>query len=1564
MSSTLDKYCGSTFWNDSYLDRPDPDFPVCLEQTVLVWIPLGFLWICAPWQLPPLFRPRHSRGRYSKLYLVKQALSCLLFLTSVIGLIITLLEDLGNYRDPTPDKLNPLVLYVNPSIYAATWLMMLLIHESRRRTNNENSPYLFIFWLLSVLCGVFMLQTLIRLAIKEGSTPDLPRFSLFCISYGLECISFIASCISDVSSEVKAAAEKNPQVSASFLSQITFHWYNRMMIKGYKKPLETKHLWELNESDKTQTIHANFERYMIKDLKEAWRKMERKQKREIHKDKEQMNGFSRSVSQDILVMEEKSRKDKKKKPKKEESAPKVAEGWLVLSIMKTFRLVLIKGVIFKLFHDALSFVSPQLLKLMISFTADTSIYLWKGYLYAILLFVTALIQSLILQQYFQCCFLLGMRVRTAIIAAVYKKALTVSNAARKESTVGEIVNLMAVDAQRLNDVTNFIHLLWSAPLQILVGIAFLWEELGPSTLAGLAVMIILIPVNGVLASRTRNLQVKNMKHKDQRMKLMNEILNGIKVMKFYAWEPSFEEQVLGIREKELKVMKKSSYVVAASLFLITCTPFIVILTSFAVYLAVDPNNVLDAEKAFTSISLFNIMRFPLMMLPMLISSMVQARVSCKRLERFLGGENLDTSAIQQDPSFESAVSFSDATFSWNKNESPAIKNVTLDIKPGRLVAVVGPVGSGKSSLISALLGEMENINGFINVKGSFAYVPQQAWIQNDILQNNILFGLEREESRYQKVLEACALLPDLELLPAGDQTEIGEKGINLSGGQKQRVSLARAAYSTAEIIILDDPLSAVDAHVGKHIFEKVIGPNGLFKDKTRILVTHGVTFLPQMDEIVVLVDGKVSEVGSYKTLKANKGAFADFLNTYGEGDRSEEGEATVNVVTEEDLTLGDDQEPQADEHPSDVVTLTLKRENSERARCRKWSKSSVRVSLKKAMRDKVLASEKEGHVEAVKGQRLIEKEAVETGKVKYSVYWKYLRMIGWMYSLLIMVLYIAQNVATIGQNLWLSDWTSDASYYANTTYPSSERDKRIGIFGVLGIAQAVFVFLGLFLITEGTIAASRDLHSRLLHNILHVPMLFFDTTPTGRIVNRFSKDIYTIDETIPLTFRSWLSCFFGVIGTLFVICLATPYFTIVIVPLAIIYYFIQIFYIVTSRQLRRLESVTGSPIYSHFSETVTGLPIIRAYGHQARFLMNNEQIINGNVKCIFPRIVANRWLAVRLEFVGNLVVFFAALFSVTSRGSLASGLVGLSISYALNVTQALNWLVRQTSELETNIVSVERVSEYTKLDNEAPWVMDHRPEKDWPDKGEIKFLDYEVRYRPELDLVLHGLTCDIRPNEKIGIVGRTGAGKSSLTNCLFRIIESAGGKILIDGLDISTIGLHDLRQRLTIIPQDPVLFSSTFRMNLDPFNRYTDEEVWRSLELAHLKQYTHSLPNKLQHQVSEGGENLSVGQRQLLCLARALLRKSKILILDEATAAIDLETDDLIQTTVRTEFADCTVLTIAHRLHTIMDSTRVMVLDAGRIVEFDTPSTLLQSQGLFYCMVKDAGIILTGDTAF
>uniref|UniRef100_A0A3B3VC08 ABC-type glutathione-S-conjugate transporter n=1 Tax=Poecilia latipinna TaxID=48699 RepID=A0A3B3VC08_9TELE len=1154
---------------------------------------------------------------------------------------------------------------------------------------------------------------------------------------------------------------------------------------------------------------------------------------------------------------------------------------------------------------------------------------WEGYFYAVLLLVVALLQSLVLQQFVRRCFVLGMKVRAALMAAVYKKALVMSNDNRKESTVGETVNLMSADAQRFNDVTNFIHLLWSCPLQIIVSVVFLWLELGPSTLAGVAVMLLMVPVNGLLANQAKKIQRENMKSKDKRLKIMNEILNGIKTLKLFAWEPSFQTQVEDIRGEELKVMRKFAYLTSFSTFISNCAPTLVSLATFAVFVGVSSDNILTAEKAFTSISLFNILRQPLSMLPTLIASIVQTAVSKKRLERFLGGDDLESDIVRHDSSF-GKLTISTVFFTLLL---PLFPSVSLDIKPGGLVAVVGAVGSGKSSLLSALLGEMHRTKGFINIQGSLAFVPQQAWIQNATLRDNILFGSPYEEQRFEDILEACALGPDLKLLSAGDLTEIGEKGINLSGGQKQRVSLARAAYSQADIFLLDDPLSAVDSHVGKHLFDKVIGPNGLLKDKTRILVTHGVSFLPWVDEVVVLVNGRVSEVGSYQSLRASKGAFSEFLDTYG---------------TEQKDFISDSEDDQSDVSLADDVSLMLRRENSVR-RSQRGNRSRFDPTVQKL---------RKAHFPGVC--------FLFDMQVKFSVWLQYVQAMGWGYAFWALFIYVMQNVAFIGQNLWLSDWTNDAVEYYNQTYSPKKRDTRVGVFGALGMAQGLFVFLGTLLLTNAAVNASRLLHSRLLNNVLRVPMVFFDTTPLGRILNRFAKDIFTIDEIIPHLFSSWIIHLLGIVGTIVFLCLSTPLFIIVIIPLAVIYFFVQRFYIPTSRQLRRLESVARSPIYSHFGETMSGLSVIRAYNHQERFMKHNEVTIDENLKTIYSRIIVcllNRWLAVRLQFLGNLVVFFAAVFAVISRNSIDSSLVGLSISYALNVTLTLSFVVNITSQLETNIVAVERVSEYAELENEAPWVTQDRPSEKWPEAGRLQFVDYKVRYRPELDLVLKGISCDISGTEKIGIVGRTGAGKSSLTNCLFRIIEAADGRILIDDVDISKIGLHDLRNRLTIIPQDPVLFSGMLRMNLDPFDKFSDEELWRVLELSHLKDYVAGLKEELQHEVAEGGENLSVGQRQLLCLARALLRKSRILILDEATAAVDLETDDLIQTMIRKEFSHCTVLTIAHRLHSIMDSSRVMVLDAGKIVEFDSPSNLMEKRGHFYSMAKDAGITHESETS-
>uniref|UniRef100_A0A8D0EF95 ABC-type glutathione-S-conjugate transporter n=1 Tax=Salvator merianae TaxID=96440 RepID=A0A8D0EF95_SALMN len=1135
------------------------------------------------------------------------------------------------------------------------------------------------------------------------------------------------------------------------------------------------------------------------------------------------------------------------------------------------------------------------------------------------------------------------------------QSLVITNSAKRSSTVGEIVNLMSVDAQRFMDLIFFLNMIWSAPLQIFLALYFLWQTLGPSVLAGVAVMVLLIPFNAVIAMKTRAFQVEQMRYKDSRIKLMNEILNGIKVLKLYAWETSFAEKVLEIRKNELRVLKQSACLHSLSTFAWVSAPFLVALTTFIVYVRVDENNILDAEKAFVSLSLFNLLRFPLNMLPQCISNLVQASVSLKRIQHFLSHDELDPNCVETKlitPGY--AVTVRNGTFSWAKDLEPALIDINWLVPSGSLVAVVGHVGCGKSSLVSALLGEMEKLHGEVAVKGSVAYVPQQAWIQNATLKDNILFGRPYNEQKYQAVIEACALKQDLEVLPGGDQTEIGEKGINLSGGQRQRVSLARAVFSDADVYLLDDPLSAVDSHVAKHIFDNVIGPEGKLKGKTRILVTHSINFLPQVDNIVVIVDGKISEMGSYQELLQQKKSFAEFLRNYAPDE--DEGSQLCSwismiVIEDDEVLLAEDtlsnHTDLADSEPEIIFWLQKLQISiiSSDGECPSKKSTKRRLGDKKSPE---LPLPKKGPSE-----KLIEAEAAETGTVKFTVFWQYIKAVGLLTSVVVCFLYCCQNAAAIGSNVWLSVWTNDP--VINGTQQNV--NMRVGVYAALGLLQGLFVLISSFTLAMAGIKAARALHAALLENKLHTPQSFYDTTPIGRIINRFSKDIYVIDEVIPHTILMFLGTFFNSLSTMIVIMSSTPLFAVVIVPLAILYFFAQRFYVATSRQLKRLESITRSPIYSHFSETVTGASVIRAYRRQKSFVHISDLKVNDNQKSYYPGIVSNRWLGIRVEFVGNCVVLFAALFAVLSKNHLSAGLVGLSVSYALQVTISLNWMVRMTSDLETNIVAVERVKEYSESEIEAPWIIeDKRPPEDWPNHGEVNFINYSVRYRKGLDLVLKDLNLHVKGGEKIGIVGRTGAGKSSMTLCLFRILEAVNGEIVIDAQRIADIGLHDLRSKLTIIPQDPVLFSGTLRMNLDPFNKYSEEEIWTALELSHLKRFISSQPETLDFECSEGGENLSVGQRQLVCLARALLRKTRILILDEATAAIDLETDNFIQTTIRTQFEDCTVLTIAHRLNTIMDYTRVLVLDKGTIAEFDTPSRLIASKGIFYGMAKDAGL--------
>uniref|UniRef100_A0A8D3BME4 Multidrug resistance-associated protein 1 n=1 Tax=Scophthalmus maximus TaxID=52904 RepID=A0A8D3BME4_SCOMX len=1447
----LDKFCSLDSsdpfwdWNHTWYTE-NPDLTQCFQNTVLVWLPCLYLWICSPIYL--IYLRSHDCGYIcmSHLNKAKTAVGFLLWIICWSDVFYYFWERSHGSSVSAP------VHIVSPTLLGLTMLLATLFIQYERMKGAQSSGVLLIYWLLALLCATITFRSKILLALDQVMC--VWRYTTFYIYYSLLLVALFLSCLTDqppLFSKTVKDPNPCPEPGASFLSRITFWWITRMIVTGYKRPLEEKDLWTLNPGDQC---------HKVKRIKQETSYFPGQVPRSEGKEGKEGRAMEES---EILIVK---------------NTQKTREPSLFWALCLTFGPYFLISCLYKLIQDMLMFVGPEILRLLIRFINNSGAPSWHGYFYTALLFICTCVQSLLLHKYFHVCFVSGMRLRTAIIGAVYRKALVISSAARRTSTVGEIVNLMSVDAQRFMELVTYINMIWSAPLSKLICCVCLFFSL-----AHCAAFICCFKC----CVHVHVEQVAQMKNKDSRIKLMNEMLNGIKVLKLYAWELAFKDKVSQIREIELQVLKKAAYLGAISTFTWVCAPFLVALSTFTVYVLIDERNILDAQKAFVSLALFNILRFPLNMLPMVISSMVQASVSMKRLRVFLSHEELQEDGVEHKAvaGCESIQLFS---------ETPCVRRLNVCIPEGSLVAVVGHVGSGKSSLLSALLGEMDKLEGTVAIKGLVAYVPQQAWIQNATLRDNIVFGQEWREAWYQGVVEACALQPDLEMLPAGDETEIGEKGVNLSGGQKQRVSLARAVYCDRAVYLLDDPLSAVDAHVGKHIFDQVIGQQGLLKDKTRVLVTHGLSYLPQVDLILVMVEGEVTEMGSYQQLMATEGAFSEFVRTYAAVDHTHNNGETHYAV-----------------HIS--VIIYLKHRTGRR---RLYMLNHIIVNL--------------------------------------SVFWAYLKAIGVLLSCISLLLFFAHHSASLFSNYWLSLWTDDP--VVNGTQPY--RQMRLGVYGALGLSQGVAVFGYSLSVSIGGILASRCLHQSMLYDVLRSPMSFFERTPSGNLVNRFAKEMDTIDSVIPSIIKMFMGSMFSVLAACVVILIATPLVAIIIPVFGLLYFFVQRIYVATSRQLKRLESVSRSPIYTHFNETLLGTSVIRAFGEQERFICESDQRVDHNQKAYYPSIVANRWLAIRLEFVGNCIVSSAALFAVIARESISPGIIGLSISYALQLTASLTWLVRMSSDVETNIVAVEKVKEYTDTEKEAEWK--HEPSSlspGWPTVGCIDIRGFGLRYRHDLDLAIRNITICINGGEKVGIVGRTGAGKSSLTLGIFRIIEGAEGHIFIDGVNIAELGLHELRSRITIIPQDPVLFSGSLRMNLDPFDSYSDEEVWQALEFSHLKTFVSSLPGQLSHECSEGGENLSVGQRQLMCLARALLRKTKILVLDEATAAVDMETDNLIQSTIRSQFEDCTVLTIAHRLNTIMDYNRVLVLDKGEMAEFDCPSKLLAQRGAFYKMAMDAGLV-------
>uniref|UniRef100_A0A7E4VBL5 Multidrug resistance-associated protein 1 n=1 Tax=Panagrellus redivivus TaxID=6233 RepID=A0A7E4VBL5_PANRE len=1560
----LDAFCGERFWTpEIFKNDTVPLFSQCFQHTVLIWVPLLFLFFLAPILIFQITLEKSGALPWTRLLTAKFTITIILLLDALFLFVLAIYEAVSTDITNTVDFIYPLML-------ASMMILMLMFISACQKFGKLTSGGMFLTW---VLLAVFGLPELYWwLSIGEHPTKlentDTPRLLAYLLWYSLVIAQVFLFSFADIPhpdtyKRIDDSENDSPEELCSFINRQTMWWFNKICAIGAKKPLEVGDLYALNPDDTSAVLVPRWSalwdpavlKFMQKkkDLEAEFRAASRR-----GSDVGDADGSTPLLSANV----ERIDNGYGSVPAGSKPTPVMAEAppSIIWRLFLMFKWDVVSAMVVKCVSDLLTFANPLLLKRLINFTEDPNAHLWLGVALSITMFVASELSSLFLNHYYYLMYRVGTRVQTVLTAAVYKKTLRLSNEARREKTVGEIVNLMAIDVDRFQQITPQTQQYWSTPMQITIALFLLWQQIGVSVVSGMAVMLLLLPINFLITMQIRKYQVRQMYIKDERTKMVNEVLNGIKVIKLYAWEPPMEEVITKLRDKELNLIKKGAFLRTFSDMLNCASPFLVALFTFTTFILIDPKNVLTPETAFVSLTLFNQLRTPMSTVAELISQTVQVFVSNRRLQNFFVSDELDdyVENVPTDECDDDMVEVQDASMTWERDSaSPSLQNININVQKGQLIAIVGKVGSGKTSLLMSLLGEMDRLRGRVGVHGSVAYVPQQPWMQNQTVRANISFGKRFDEYFYQRVMDACALFQDMSILPMGDLTEIGEKGINLSGGQKARISLARSVYQNNDVYLLDDPLSAVDAHVGAQLFANVLGPEGMLRNKTRVLVTHELSYLKYANLIVVMQNGKIVSEGSY-TEMTRLGAFSQLLeeckteqeDLMQQAKRKEEEDAAAGYSSDDNSEIFAEETNFADSnllgtsHMSTVSGIISSRRYSNTNKMRRRRNSTVTSVVSAATN--------------VQHRQLTGTEKVETGRVKFIVYLRYFRAMSVALSLLFVFGMTTSTIASMLRNLWLTDWSNDnaVSVGDNSTKDPMDVGVRLGVYAAVGFSEVLLLFFGMSSLLFGGVAASRNLHAPLVRAIFRAPMSFFDTTPFGRILNRIGKDIETIDLLLPYNVQFFFQCVFQVLSTLIIIIISTPIFSVVVLPLAVMYLIVLHYYIGTSRQLKRLESITRSPIYSHLSESIQGSATIRAYKLVPKFSRISEHKVDTHVQCRYLNYVANRWLSVRLEFIGNCIVLFAALFASLTRDTTSAGNIGLSVSYSLNITFVLNFAVRQISKLETNIVSVERVKEYSDTKTEAEWRQpQNKPPPGWPSEGRITFRNYSSRYRDGLDLVLKGIDAEIRAHERIGIVGRTGAGKSSITLALFRMVEAAEGSIEIDGINIAGLGLHDLRSNITIIPQDPVLFSGSLRFNLDPFGHYSDGDIWRALEYANLKDFASGLAQGLDHEITEGGDNISVGQRQLVCLARALLRKSKVLVLDEATAAVDMNTDALIQKTIRDEFKDSTVLTIAHRLHTIMDYDRIIVLDQGKIKEFDSPQTLLaDKRSIFAGMVRAA----------
>ncbi|XP_015688097.2 putative ABC transporter C family member 15 [Oryza brachyantha] len=1227
--------------------------------------------------------------------------------------------------------------------------------------------------------------------------------------------------------------------NSGWWSCLTFQWLNPVFEKGQKVRLELDHIPTVPQSDTAEQSYAL--------LQET-----------LHKQKPEPMPLRRAI---------------------------VCSVWTPL----------VANAVFAGLNTIASYMGPFLITYLVELLSDKNPDKGHGhgYMLACLFFASKTVESLSQRQWYFGARRIGFRVRAALMVSIYRKSLLMKNSSIAS---GKIVNFLDVDVEKVGEFFWYIHGIWLLPLQISLALAILYRSLGAmASLSAVLATVLVMVSNTPLAKSQENLNMKIMEAKDSRIKAMAEAMKSMRILKLHAWETAYFNNLLKLRDTERGWLRRYLYTCSAIAFLFWASPTLVSVVTFGVCILVEMP--LSAGTVLSAVATFRILQDPIYNLPELVSMVTQTKVSLDRIEEFIKDDHqgkpscYDNNTGTKDLSMVGAMEIEPGVYGWENDNSLKRTKFTLkidrkvNIRKGQKVAVCGPVGSGKSSLLYSIMGEIPRINGAeTTVFGSRAYVAQSAWIQTGTIQDNVLFGKDMDRSFYEEVLHGCALDRDLELWANGDMTMVGERGMNLSGGQKQRIQLARALYSDSDVYLLDDPFSAVDAHTGAHLFKECL--LRLMSSKTVIYVTHQLEFLRDADLVLVMKDGTIAQAGKYDDLVSDR-----------------DGELSKQMSA----------------HNQSLIQVTP-------------AKAHGMTKNKQCKRRQTELTEIESDHNVI--GRECEEER-ESGRVKWDIYRKFVSSAhnGALIPVILACQVLFQGLQ-ICSNYWIA-WAAEKQEVS--------REKMIGIFVMLSAGSSVFILGRAVVLSTIAIETAHQLFLGMTRSIFRAPINFFDSTPSSRILNRASTDQSTVDTDIPYRLAGLIFALIQLLSIIFIMSqIAWPIFILFLIIIAISTWY-QSYYISSARELARMVGIRKAPVLHHFSETVSGAATIRCFNQGQKFLRKSLVLIDDYSRITFHNSATVEWLCIRINFLFNLVFFVMLLILVSlPRNTIDPSLAGLAATYGLNLNVLQAWVIWNLCNVENKMISVERILQFSNIPSEAPLVIeDCRPRETWPWCGTIQIDALQVRYKPDMPMVLKGISCTFPGERKIGVVGRTGSGKSTLIQALFRIVEPFEGRIFIDGVDISLLGVHDLRSRLSIIPQEPTLFQGTVRTNLDPLQQHLDTEIWEVLQKCRLEEIVREDSRLLDAPVVEDGGNWSVGQRQLVCLARVLLMKKKILVLDEATASVDTATDNIIQKTIRQETNNCTVITIAHRIPTVIDSDLVLVLGEGKILEFDSPENLL-----------------------